>query len=64
LCDKYVAASQALHVRVNAQELRATASGYTAVNLKIPDHEPVTNLGDVVGKKSTSKFTLVKWDGK
>ena len=63
VCDKHVTASQPLHIQVDARNLRATASGYTAVKLNFADTEPVTKLEDVVGEKSTRKLRLIKWDG-
>jgi hypothetical protein len=64
VCNKHVAASQPLRITVNARDFRATASGYTAVNVQLEGDKPVTHLGDVVGEKSEWNFTLIKWDGK
>ena len=64
VCNKHITASQPLHIQVDARNLRATASGYTAVKSNFAETEPVTELEDVVGEKSTRKLRLVKWDGK
>jgi hypothetical protein len=64
VCDKYVSASQPIHLQVDARNFRATSSGYTAVKVKFEDDRPVTKLEDVVGETSARKFRLIKWDGK